>query len=160
MPAVLVPVLKWVEPGRSWIIHRYILREYGVVLSGPPPAELIDPISPDDLRRAMGAALTEWGRHIRRDPDTVAQAGYQPYAVLTLCRILHTLETGDIVAKSAAAERGRQTLEHRWKSLIEAALADRLAVGRTPTPKEAEETLAFLEYADWYARERRPPSAG
>lgn len=139
--------LKWVEQGHSWIIHRYILREYGVVLSGPSPAELIDPISPDDLRRAMGAALTEWGGHIRRDPDTVAQAGYQPYAVLTLCRMLYTLETGDIVAKSAAAEWGRQTLERRWKPLIEAALADRLAGGRTPTRRAAEETLAFLEYA-------------
>src|SRR5262245_35525083 len=36
--------------GSDWVIQRHVIREQGVVLAGPPPAELIDPISPSDIR--------------------------------------------------------------------------------------------------------------
>jgi hypothetical protein len=32
-----------------WVIHRHMLREHGVVLAGPPPHTLIDPVQPDEL---------------------------------------------------------------------------------------------------------------
>ena len=35
-----------------WIIHRHMLREHGVVLAGPPPQTLIDPVRPSELREA------------------------------------------------------------------------------------------------------------
>src|SRR5260221_6897436 len=38
--------------GSDWIIQRYVIREHGVVLAGPPPTALIDPVTPGDLRRA------------------------------------------------------------------------------------------------------------
>jgi hypothetical protein len=151
--------LKWVDPGRAWIVHRYILRRYGVVLSGPPPAELIDPISPDDLRRGMRAVLQEWGDYLRAHPGLAGQAGYQPYAVLSLCRMLYTLEKGDIASKAAAADWAAAALEPRWQPLIARALLERLAPP-TPAPETASETLAFLEYAihkEQAYRQRTPP---
>src|SRR5215213_1146022 len=39
--------------GSDWVIQCHILREHGIVLAGPAPRDLIDPIAPDDLRRAM-----------------------------------------------------------------------------------------------------------
>lgn len=36
----------------GWIYHCYILREHGVVIAGPAPRTLIDPVDPDAMRRA------------------------------------------------------------------------------------------------------------
>jgi hypothetical protein len=43
-----------------WVIHRHILREHGVVLTGPPPRTLIDPVPPTELREAVLGILREW----------------------------------------------------------------------------------------------------
>jgi predicted nucleotidyltransferase len=144
--------LKWVEQDHYWTVHRYILREYGVALAGPPPKELIDPVTPDDLRRTMVEALQEWGGYLMHKPELVAQAGYQPYAVLTICRMLYTLQKGDIVAKTEAAAWAQDSLGAAWKPLIEKALVDRLDASGAPTPSEAQATLAFLEYARQYEK--------
>ena len=39
--------------GSDWIIQRHIIRECGVVIEGPSPKTLIDPVSPDDIRGAI-----------------------------------------------------------------------------------------------------------
>lgn len=141
--------LKWCEQDYYWIIHRYILCEYGVTLTGPQPVNLIDPVSADGLRRTMSSVLDEWGRYICQKPDIIAQPGYQSYAVLTICRILYTLNAGDIVSKREAAEWASSALENRWDPLVTKALLDRQSP-TTPSQAEVEETLAFLDYAVKY----------
>src|SRR5207249_10839246 len=44
----------------AWVIHRDVLREHGVVLSGPPPQTLIDRVQPAELRDAVRGILREW----------------------------------------------------------------------------------------------------
>jgi hypothetical protein len=46
--------------GSDWMIQRHILREQGVVVAGPPLQPLIDPVSPNDIRRAVLEVLHEW----------------------------------------------------------------------------------------------------
>jgi hypothetical protein len=144
--------LKWVEQGQYWIIHRYILREYGVVVTGPPPANLIDPVSADDLHRTVGKILDEWSEYIAGQPALLTQKGYQSYAVLSLCRMLYTLENGDITSKEEAAAWAQRELGERWRLLIEKARVDRLGPEGTATPAGVAATLAFLEYAKTYER--------
>ncbi|HSH79506.1 MAG TPA: nucleotidyltransferase domain-containing protein, partial [Herpetosiphonaceae bacterium] len=36
----------------DWIIQLHVLREHGVVVVGPSPRTLVDPVQPDDLRQA------------------------------------------------------------------------------------------------------------
>lgn len=43
-----------------WTIHRHMLREHGVVLAGPPPKMLIDPVRPEELQEAVRGILREW----------------------------------------------------------------------------------------------------
>src|SRR6185312_3117171 len=53
----------------NWIIERAIVRERGIVLFGPPPETLTDPVSPEQLRAATCQQLTDvWRRRID-DPD-------------------------------------------------------------------------------------------
>jgi hypothetical protein len=69
-------------------VVRWSLREHGVVLAGPEPRELIDPISPDELRDDVRWALDEWAAWFRSQ-DSISRRGLA-VAVLSHCRILHT----------------------------------------------------------------------
>jgi len=43
--------------GSDWVIQRHVLHEQGVIVAGPPPQALIDPVSPDDLRAGVRGVL-------------------------------------------------------------------------------------------------------
>ncbi|SDM70357.1 streptomycin 3-adenylyltransferase [Streptomyces sp. cf386] len=75
-------------------------------LYGPPPAELLDPVPPADLRRAIVTGVPELLAELDSDTRNV---------LLTLARIWTTLETGAIRSKDAAADwaLARLPAEHR-----------------------------------------------
>ncbi len=106
----------------DWIIQRHILREYGAVLAGPPPHTLIDPVQPDDIRRAVRGILREWWQPMLNEPSQFRSTEYQAYAVLTMCRALHALDSGTVVSKPVAARWAQTTLDGRWHALIDFAL--------------------------------------
>jgi Domain of unknown function (DUF4111)/Nucleotidyltransferase domain len=107
----------------DWILQRHIVREHGVVVAGPSPCELIDPVPPDDMRRAVVGLMDAWWGPMRYDAGPLSRRGYQAYTVLTMCRILYTFERGDVVSKPVAARWALQLLGGRWYALIDRALA-------------------------------------
>ncbi len=128
--------------GRDWIIQRHILRRQGVSLAGPPPQTLIDPVSPDDIRQAVRSTLRDWWQGHLEDPRRLQSREYQAFAVLTMCRALHTLQSGEIVSKPAAADWAKRALAPRWAGLIDRALTfehdDRV--------DDVAETQEFIRY--------------
>jgi Domain of unknown function (DUF4111) len=114
----------WETQNSDWIIQRHIAREGGVIVSGPDPRMLIDPVSPDALKQATRALLREWWAWQADDPRNLVDDEYQAYAVLTMCRARYTLDTGEIASKPVAA---RWMIDHdaRWTDLIQSALARR-----------------------------------
>jgi hypothetical protein len=108
--------------GSDAIIQRHILREQGIVVTGPAPQTLIDPILPDDLRRAEQATLQEWWAPQLEHPFRLSSREYQAYAVLTMCRALYTLQFGTVVTKPVAAAWAQQAVDEPWAALIERAL--------------------------------------
>lgn len=123
----------------DWVIHRYTVREHGITLFGPPPASLIDPITPDDVRRATAEVLRSWwgtaeaANHIRAAP-----ASGLAFVALVMCRALFALEYGAVVSKPAAARWALATLDTRWQPLIEQSLAWQLDDSMKP------EMIAFV----------------
>ena len=128
--------------GSDWIIQRHIIREDGIVLAGPAPQTLIDPIPPDDLRGAVLGILREWWAPMLRDPDRLLSSEYQAYAVLTMCRVLHTLQYGTIASKPVAARWAQDLLGERWGILIARSLAWQPGVNLD----SLNETLDFIRY--------------
>jgi hypothetical protein len=129
--------------GSDWIIQRHVVREHGVVIAGPPPPSLIDPVQPDDLRRAVVGTLDEWWSPIiRENPGWLDRRLYQAFAVLTMCRVLYTLHHGAIASKPVSARWALDVLDAQWRPLIERALAWPDA----PQPDAFDETLAFIRY--------------
>jgi hypothetical protein len=129
--------------GSDWVIQRHVIREHGVALAGPPPAALIDPVTPGDLRRAVTAILREFWASVADDPAFLRRADYQAFAVLTMCRALHALDQGAIISKPAAAHWALEALPERWRSLIQQAAAWQpgTEIGRT------EEIAELIRYA-------------
>jgi hypothetical protein len=128
--------------GSDWIIQRHILRGQGVVLAGPSPQTLIDPVLPDDLRRAVRGTLRDWWAPMLDDPAFLQRSDYQAYAVLTMCRALHTLQQGTVASKPVAARWAQAALDARWVALIERALA-----WHHDAPMDSlNESLDFIRY--------------
>ncbi|MFB6892152.1 aminoglycoside adenylyltransferase family protein [Kitasatospora sp. NPDC056327] len=82
----------------------------GRTLTGPPPAELLDPVPPADLARASVAALP--GLLADLDADT-------RNALLTLARVWTTLATGAIRTKDAAADWAVARLPGQHRPVLE-----------------------------------------
>ena len=112
----------WDEHRIDWIIQRHVIRESGRVLAGPEPQTLIDPVLPDDLRRAAAGTLREWWEPQLDDPFRLASSEYQAYAILTMCRAAYTIEHGAVVSKTLAAQWAKAGPYRAWAGLIERAL--------------------------------------
>ncbi len=79
----------------------------------------------------------------------------QRYTVTTFCRILHTLDTGQVTSKRAALLWAQGVLDPQWAGLIQQVLDDRplgWADGAPARPGSAAQTLAFAEYTQARAR--------
>lgn len=141
-------ILDMDQLGSDWIIQRFILREYGVVIAGTNPRTLIAPVSSRDLHQSVVTLMNNWWGPMREDPAPLHRhtIGYQSYAVLTMCRILYTLDTGTVVSKPVAARWARGIADRRWDTLIERALAWRKDGQTVPSDDDVHETLALIQY--------------
>jgi hypothetical protein len=145
------------EHGREWDIQRYVIRERGIVMTGPAPQTLIDPVHQDDMRRAVLATLREVWPGRFHDPTELHPRGYRSYIVLTGCRMLYTLEYGTVASKPVAARWAQDTLGTRWVVLIDWAVTAR----RDPHSGELDnlsETQDFIRHVIDCARRFELPT--
>lgn len=132
--------------GPDWTILLHIYREYGVPLTGPSPVMLIDPLGPEDLRQAVRESLMDWWAPMLDGQEKLLRRGYQSYAVLTMCRMLYTLEHGKVGSKETAASWARQTLPSRWVALIDRAWEGRRFPESAACPDDIAETAELIRH--------------
>jgi Domain of unknown function (DUF4111) len=146
------------DPHCDTHLVRWVLREHGIPLAGPPPAALAGPVSSDELRaeaRAFAEDYAAWAP----EPTATGRMNRwkQAYLVTTFCRILHTLDTGRIVSKRVALEWALDSFPTEWRPLVRRALDDRAGPSRRydePADDElVDETLAL---AEWVVSRTRP----
>jgi hypothetical protein len=141
------------QHNESWIVQRHVLYERGITLAGPAPQTLIDPVSSSDLRQAMLVILDGWVAQILKEPTRIKQRGGQTYTVLSICRILYTLQYGTVVSKQKAARWAEETLDNRWTPLVEQTWEGRSNPGVDASPDQVNETLDFIRYALEHSKE-------
>jgi predicted nucleotidyltransferase len=131
--------------GSDWIIQRHVIREQGIVLAGPDPKTLIDPVNPQEIRRSVVGVLHEWWFPMLEDPSWLKKHGaeYHAFAILTMCRALYTIENGTVVSKPTAARWAQGALGERWSQIIERALAAR---HDKPDPGLFEAALELIRF--------------
>lgn len=138
----------------SWIVQRHVLYERGITLTGPPPQTLIDPVMPEDLKQAMSVILDGWGTQLLEEPAEIRQRGFQSYIVLSISRILYTLQFGTVVSKQVAARWAQENLGNRWVPLIEGTWEGRHNPGMDASPEDVNETLEFICFALEYGEKQ------
>jgi predicted nucleotidyltransferase len=133
-------------------VVRWTLREHGVVLAGPDPKELVDPVSSQQLRSEVLREMREWVEYAHMPTKAGSMSRWlQPLLVLSYCRMLHTLASERVTSKREAGEWALDALDPGWAALIQRALDDRpdpwLRVHQPAEPEVIERTLEFIDYA-------------
>ncbi len=141
--------LEWSDHDNN-AVTRWTLREHGVVLAGPAPDMLVDPVSAAQLRSEVLAVIRDWAVDLRADREGMDNAWRQPHVVLSYCRTLHTLAVGQVTSKPVAGRWALGELDARWRPLIQQALDDRpdpwLRVHRRARPGAVDETWDFIDH--------------
>ncbi|HXQ11145.1 MAG TPA: nucleotidyltransferase domain-containing protein [Caulobacteraceae bacterium] len=138
-------------------IPRWILRERGVVLAGPNPRGLIEPVTAE-MVRAEAQALIEIFAKLAVEGDLLKTHLFQCFAALAAARALHTIDTGRVNSKAAAVTFAKHRLEARFAALVERGWTEReerpardadmgAYVERPADPDAAAATLELLRYA-------------
>jgi hypothetical protein len=133
-------------------VVRWCLREKGVVLAGPDPRELVDPVPPAalraEIRRTMDLVL-------KLDLEPMHLVAWQAFWVGLFCRMLHTISTGAVWSKKASMAWAQAALDPQWRGLIARAAAvrkgDAAQSGQPADPAEVAATRAFALYASAHA---------
>lgn len=141
-------ILKWATHDATWNVHRHILRECGIVVVGPPPHTLVAPVDFAQLRIEMRRCLVNWpGVIVQYGDSPIGSRGYQSYIVLTLCRMLCTIEAGEIRSKPAAVEWAIAALGDEWRETIHHAWTGRSRGGEPADPAAVAQTRRFITFA-------------
>jgi len=103
------------------------------------------------LRSEVREGLTQFATPWLNDPAKMDRYWLQAFFVVLYCRMLHTLETGEVASKKAGTVWARTNLDSRWHTLIERAWNQRFAPlaswSEPANGLEVAETLAFMHYA-------------
>ena len=126
------------------------MREHGVTLAGPDPKELVDKVDPDAIRETMRELIHRFLPDLEAWISLESIAWAQRYAVTTLCRMLYSIETGEIASKRASLIWARNHLDPTWTDLIQHAMDGRRSGWNPndhPSRESVQQTLAFAEHA-------------
>lgn len=131
-------------------IKWWIIRSRGLCLLGPEPSALPVQVTWQDVLETMRSNLNSYWPGVARQPYLFLLDGWVEIAATMLCRILTTIEEGEIITKSVALKRWRDHLPTRWKPLIDEAWRIRHHL-QGPSLyrsrlKRMREVLAFIEY--------------
>ncbi|HET9908717.1 MAG TPA: aminoglycoside adenylyltransferase domain-containing protein [Anaerolineales bacterium] len=137
---------------------RWILRERGITLIGQKPETILQAIPQTELLNEIKSAMLQVRRLFEAEIDRPlsffnSKFG-QSFVVLTYCRMLHTLHTGTVQSKKAAATWAKEIVNPRWVNLIDRAWNEREGVrfgAKISQRAEAallEETREFINYAN------------
>ncbi len=116
------------------------LRQHAETLRGPVPDVQVDPVPAEDLRRAVHDSLVPLLEDLLGDERNV---------LLTLARMLVTLETGEIVSKDHAARRILPRLPEPGRSVLGRAAAGYLGECDDDWSQEAGPHAQRPELAAW-----------
>jgi hypothetical protein len=128
------------EVESDWTLNWQAVCTRGETLLGPPPLELGPPVTPAVYRRAIQELLVYWKAAVRA-PSVAYVPAHQGYIVVTLCRALHGLATGEQATKEEAAFWAAEELPD-WAPLIQEALA----MYRADVSEQHERTIRFVDY--------------
>ncbi len=128
----------------------WMLKHHGLRLLGPEREALPLEVTWADILATMRYNLeVYYTRKLKRPYVYWFDAGVE-FGVSNLCRVLTTIEDGEIISKSAALQRWRSRVPERWQPLLDEAWRIRYHLGEPSRYRtrwrRMRETLAFIRY--------------
>jgi len=93
-----------IKLGKDWIINRFILLKGKFSFVGGPIKEYIKSVYPEDVVKASKELLFENWIKYKNGAEWMSKKKYQSFAILTMARILFTINNHDCVSKKTSAE--------------------------------------------------------
>jgi predicted nucleotidyltransferase len=118
----------------------YTVRETGSTLYGPPPAEVIPPISMAEFLAAVRGHAALWPAWVREHTDVHSQV----YAVMVMCRAWYSIRRKGLASKREAALFTAADCP-RWAGLVHWAELWWFEGGRDDEPGRLDEVIAFVD---------------
>jgi hypothetical protein len=135
---------------------RWILRERGITLFGLEPSTFVDSVPIEAMRAETLATLhlivAEFGQTIDQPLSFFNSRFGQSFAVLSCCRLLHTIATGTVQSKLAGMRWAMHAVDPTWHELIQQAWDERegvrfcLKIQQHADPHWMRKTEQFLDY--------------
>lgn len=114
--------LLWSELRDNWVLERWVVRERGIALIGPPARSLIAPVSTDELGAAVRSEIArrveDWASDEAEPPHWLRARFMQAFETETMCRALYTLRFGELCSKPAAVRWACEVLPPPWREFI------------------------------------------
>ena len=136
---------------------RWILRERGITLVGQKPETILKSIPLNEMfseiKTTMLQVMKLFEDEINRPLSFFNSKFGQSFAVLTYCRMLHTLHTGTVQSKKAGVKWAKQFVEPKWIKIIDQAWNERegvrfgVKIGQRAELTLLYETLEFMKYS-------------
>jgi hypothetical protein len=143
------------------VVTRWVMQAHGIVLTGPHPGTLIEPIRPERIQREALHTIEAWSASLQDNPGDISTAWGQPHEVLGMCRFLFSLVTGAVTSKIPAGRWAMAALDPAWRPLIQRAIDDRPdpwgRAQRPADPELLEPTRRFVGYVLHYAQAAAAP---
>ncbi len=138
-------------------LYWYQLRKAGLRVWGPEPGRLFPDVGWEEVRQEMRHNLNGyWMGRAGRRFEFMLDSSVE-FAVLTVCRIVYTLERQQVITKEQAGECALDMLPGEWHRLIREALRLREgAEGRSLYPSRlgrAKETKGFIAWVTGWCNE-------
>ena len=143
-PAGRVAVISPGEPlnikdvGAEWILDWRSVCTQGETIVGPPPREIGPEITDEAFRRAVELQLDKWTQDVRA-PWVAYVPAHQGYIVVTICRALYALSTGEQTSKEEAVAWAAERFP-AWSDFVNDALAQYRATRSNTWPQSPSRT--------------------
>jgi len=135
---------------------RWILHERGVTLVGRKPETILPSIPVNKMAAEIKTTMLLVKKFFENEIDRPlcfwnSRFG-QSFAVLTVCRMLHTLHTGTVQSKKAGVKWAKHYVDPKWVRIIDQAWHERegvrfgVKIGLRAEPAIILETLEFIKY--------------
>jgi len=129
------------DAGSDSILDWHSVTTQGETILGPRPLDLGPKVSPAAYRHAVEVLLNEWPSSVRA-PWVAYVPAHQGYVVMTLCRALYALATGEQTTKEEAAAWAAARYPE-WSSFI----SEAQATYRADVHDSHDALIAFTDHA-------------
>lgn len=132
------------------LVVRWIMAKHGITIFGSQPEYFIPVPSSNLLKENALKNFVDWSDYLLNNPKAMNQVWEQAFVVISFCRVLQTLETGEIHSKKAGVDWALKNFDSRWIDLINLAWKSREKNYQKPLAKTEKSliplTREFVQY--------------